>query len=118
MRPSQKKMMTDEQTSLMDLGSNIEPPKTPRAKAKTAAQGLPATRRIILEENDNIPPTGLFVGHNGKGYLIRPGEAVDLPVDVLKILDNAIMSKPITTPEGSVVGYRDQSKYPYRLVEA
>lgn len=117
--------MTDEQTMLgtnieardADLGTNVvqAPTRTPRAKK--AAEGLPATRRVILEENDNIPPTGLFVGVNGQGFLIKPGEAVDLPVSVLEVLDNSITSTPVRSQDGEVLGYRDKTQYPYRYAK-
>ena len=84
---------------------------------KQAAAKLPATTRIILEENDNIPPTGLFVGDNGRGYLIRPGEEVDVPAGVLEILNNAIMSVPTIDPQSlQVIGYRSKMMYPFRVV--
>jgi hypothetical protein len=78
---------------------------------------MPETIRIVLEENDNIPPTGLYVGLNGKGYLIRPGEEVNVPHGVVEILDHAIMSTPVTDPNTrQVTGYRSRHRYPYRRV--
>lgn len=94
-----------------ELGSNttIDTKVKPVAKAKTV--------RIILEENDNIPPTGLFVGENGRGYLIRPGEEVDIPVGVLEILTNAVVSVPTIDPQSlQVIGYRDKMMYPHRII--
>lgn len=84
---------------------------------KPAAVKKPATTRIVLEENDNIPPTGLFVGDNGRGYMIRPGEEVDVPPGVLEILSNAIMSVPTIDPQTlQVIGYRSKMMYPFRVV--
>ena len=99
------------------LGTNIDA-EAPKGKAKSAAPvGLPDTIKIILEENDNIPPTGLFVGCNGRGYLIRPGETVNIPTGVREILDHAITSAPQIDPSTRrVIGYRDRQKYPYRVV--
>jgi hypothetical protein len=96
-----------------ELGSNIP---TQEHKAKTVTK--PKTLRIVLEENDNIPPTGLFVGENGRGYLIRAGEEVDLPLGVVEILNNAVTSVPTVDPQSlQVIGYREKMLYPYRVVQ-
>jgi hypothetical protein len=103
----------------------------PRAAAKPKTAGAPpveaapepevaspitATTRvkIFLSENDEIPPTGLFVGLNGRGYLLRAGEEIDVPVGVLEILENAVTSVPQVDPQTrQVVGYRNRLRYPF-----
>ena len=108
--------MTDG-TQEVTLGTNIEaeaPKKVGRAP-KTARQR--ETVRILLEENEEIPPTGLFVGLNGRGYLIRPGEEVDVPLGVAEILSHAVMSTPSLDPSTKqVIGYRERMRYPYRTI--
>lgn len=81
--------------------------------------GMPKTVRIILEENDEIPPTGLPIGHNGKVFVIRPGEEVDVPPSLLEILDQAVMAVPQIDPQTKqIVGYRDKMRYSYRVVNS
>ena len=73
--------------------------------------------RIILEENDDIPPTGQFIGVNGMGYILRPGEPADVPISVIGVLDAAITSVPTVDPgTRQVVGYRERLRFPYRRV--
>jgi len=87
------------------------------AKAAPVEPKKPPTRRIILEENDLIPPTGLFVGDNGVGYLLCAGEEMDVPLGVLEILSNAKTSVPQVDPQSlQVLGYREKLMYPYRIV--
>lgn len=81
-----------------------------------AAIGVQMTR-IVLEDNSDIPPTGLFVSHNGRSYMIQPGVTVDVPNFILEILDHAVVSLPVQDPNSQrVLGYRDRSKYPYRRI--
>ena len=103
-------MMTDQ------LGSNLVD-DTPRVQKAFKSKGMPETRRIILEENEAIPPTGLFLGINGRSYLLRPGEEVDVPMGIIEILNNATMSTPVVDPQSlQVLGYRERMRYPYRVV--
>ena len=86
-------------------------------QATIKPKGMPKTVRIVLEENDGIPPTGQFFGLNGKGYMIRPGEEVNVPKGIIEILDQAVMLAPVMNQQTrQVMGYRDRLRYPYRVI--
>lgn len=72
--------------------------------------------KIILEENDAIPPGGQFFGVQGTGYQIQPGKPVDVPEFLLGVIDNAVASKPVFNEDGQVVGYREVPRFPYRVI--
>lgn len=110
----------DEVESNLDTGLVTEVVRRPRTKKEqTAREALDTQPRIkiILEENENIPPSGQYVGVNGVGYLITPGVEVSVPESVLEVLDNAVMSYPMQDPfTKQVIGYRDRLRFPYRIV--
>lgn len=101
------------------LGDNLtgEEPATKAAASK--AQKVPKGEkkvRIMLEDNDQIPPGGQFIQANGRSFLLQPGAEVDVPLCVLDILDHAVMSVPVVDSMNSVVGYRDRLRFPYRVL--
>ena len=101
--------MTEELEALMT--------ETPAPKRTRAARDTGPRVKIVVEENDDIPPTGLPIGLNGKAYIIRPGEEVLVPMGVKEVLDQAITSVPQVDPSTrQVVGYRDRLRYPYRVI--
>lgn len=74
---------------------------------------------IVLEENTDIPPTGLPISHNGNPFIIKPGEPVEVYDFLLEILDHAVQSGPVIHPStGQVIGYRDRQRFPYRRIAA
>src|SRR5690348_2342401 len=102
------------------LGSNLGP--APGSdESKSQAKGMTPSERtwIVLEENDEIPPSGQFIGHNGTGYLLKPGEPAHVPNHIIEILDHAVTSMPVLDPTTKqVVGHRDKMRFPYRRVAA
>lgn len=111
------------------FGSNIELDGLPEIKTESAVVRDAPVRatakavhtaprvRIILEENDNIPPTGQFFGADGKGYMLKPGIEADVPMSIISILNTAIMSVPIINPDTQqVTGFRDRLRFPYRVM--
>lgn len=103
-----------------DVEPNLEPVKQSAARVrKPAVAAEPVKRvRIMLEEADDIPPTGQFVGVNGVGYILRPGEPMDVPISVKEVLDNAIVDVPQLDSSQQIVGTRPKMRYPYRLVNS
>ena len=108
----------------------VETPKTRRNwrqvkaenEAKKTAEPVAAAEpdrvRILLEENENIPPGGQFFGINGAGFILRPGVAVSVPRGILDILDNAVMEVPVVSADSlQVIGYRKKLRYPYRMAD-
>ena len=97
-------------------------------KSKAAKEAAPMTDqeritkeprvRIILEENDNIPPTGQFIQINGVSFMLRPGEEADVPKSVCHVLDLAVEEMPQVDPATrQVIGYRKKKRFPYSVVQ-
>lgn len=72
--------------------------------------------RIVLEDNDEIPPGGQFMQLDGRPFLLRSGEPVDVPVGLVDILDHALRSVPVCDENRNIIGYRDRLRFPYRVV--
>jgi hypothetical protein len=92
----------------------------PKSKTKAAPKGEKMVR-IVLEENDNIPPTGQFIqigaGHMLRSFMLVPGEEVLVPEALLHVLDNAVQDVPqIDQTTKQVVGYRKKLRFPYRVL--
>jgi hypothetical protein len=73
--------------------------------------------RIILEEQEGIPPSGQFFGINGNGYILKPGRPADVPVGIVDILNHAIQETPVVDEETmKVLRFRKQLRLPYRVI--
>lgn len=106
-------------------GAMAVPTSIPRAytgvmdkDTKKAFSGLNmAIARIVLEENESIPPTGLFLAHNGRPYMISPGVEVDVPEFLLSVLDDAVLATAqVDAKTKRVIGWRSRSRFPYRRI--
>lgn len=91
-------------------------------QAQAAAVEMPTTPadeqrvRIVIEDNDAIPPGGQFLQVQGRPFLLQSGMEMDAPVSVLDVLDHAITSVPVTDENKNIIGYRDRLRFPYRVI--
>lgn len=101
--------------------------KTAAKAAKTTARTAAGTShtsnekvkrvKIILEENDEIPPGGQFFGINGTGYMVKPGVPVEVPEFIVGVIETAVITKPVLDENNRVVGHREVPRFPFRLVK-
>jgi hypothetical protein len=103
----------------MELDKKPSPvAKVDQSKVDTATQPPDKRRvRIVLADNAEIPPSGQFIGVNGRSYVLRSGEEADVPVEILGVLDSAVTSVPVLDENEQIVGFRDRPRFPYRIVE-
>lgn len=118
-----------------DFGNNLDDDSTkiPEVKMEPAVINEPVLAQnktdilkryskrvwLMLEDNDNIPPTGQFFGHNGVGFMLKAGVAAEVPVEILNILNDAVYDAPQVDPQTrQIVGYRPRLRFPYRIVAA
>jgi hypothetical protein len=105
-----------------DAVMQLEPPLIATPAAVKPVQGPIAkyNRRveIVLEDNDQIPPTGQFFGHDGNGFMLRAGVPVIVPIEIVDILNNAVYSAPeVDQNTRQVVGYKPRLRFPYRITD-
>lgn len=91
----------------------------PKKASKVAPKEVPERRvKIMLEENENIPPTGQFISVNGRTFMLKPGEPADVPECVINVLNDAVQASPQLDPSTKqVIGYREKLRFPYRIME-
>ena len=101
-------------------GDDSTLPPVVSVRTVKAAKAAPVTEkrvRIMLEENENIPPTGQFISINGRTFILKPGEAADVPECVINVLNDAVQSTPqLDSATKQVTGYRQKLRFPYRVL--
>lgn len=111
----------DEVQALKPKKRGGRPRKTaaPEVAAAPVPAAPPAEKRvtIILEENDEIPPTGQYISCNGRPWLLRPGEPADVPEALVSVLNDAVKEVPQIDPNTrQILGFRKRLRFPYRVV--
>lgn len=99
----------------MSLDSPVinEPPK--REAAPAPYQGKRVW--IELQDGEHINPTGQFIGHNGRGFMLKAGEPALVPPEIINILNDAVYDAPIVDPTTQqILGYRKRLRFAYRVL--
>jgi hypothetical protein len=72
---------------------------------------------IVLDDNDEIPPGGQFIGINGVGYMLMAGVEAFVPKAVCNVLDEAVKSVPVLDQNTKrVIGWKNRKRFPYTVV--
>ena len=72
---------------------------------------------IILDDNDEIPPGGQFIGVNGVGYNLIAGVEAFVPRAVCEVLDHAVKSVPVQDQMTKrIIGWKQRKRFPYSVV--
>lgn len=117
-------------TALAELNKKIEAAKAAaeeRAERESPGANMSqasskARHRIILDEvREGHEGQEVDVGVNGRAYKLKRGVPVDVPWDVIHVLDNAVIGRatPVEDPVTKIsagVQYTDGRRFPYRYI--
>lgn len=106
--------------SLKDVISTVSMPKDgeePTGGDANSASTLVRWRVLLARSGNAADPAFHCVQINGRNYQIRRGQTVDVPPEVVLVLDQAVHSLPIVDPDSSrVLGYQDAHRVPYQVM--
>ncbi len=101
-------------TLVLTTAKNLKPKKEvpPEQAVKTQPRLW-----IVLEDNDDIPPGGQFIGVDGAAFNLLPNEEAWVPVGITSVLDAAIKSVPVQDNiTKQIVGWKNRLRFPYRII--
>jgi len=88
--------------------------------ARVATGEAEAPRKMVMIQINNQPGPGgkehVPVGVNGKVYLIKRGEPVKVPVEVVHVLENAKTTAYDRGPNGEPINPTDVLKHPFSVL--
>lgn len=90
------------------------PVKRGGRQAAAKQNGLSGKRALItLHDNDRIPPGGQFIGINGLSFMLLPGVEAEVPVELMNVLNDAVMTEPVLNERLQVDGHRNVPRLTY-----
>lgn len=132
-----------EETTKMTRESDVPAPiAAPRAQGRGRVQAEPAKKdavlegelisskpkwmrehpdaksvRVMFDDVEEAVGGNIFVSINGEAFLIKTGIEVDVPDFLLDHLDNSVTGEPIVDQRTRrVAGYRNVTRFPYRVM--
>jgi len=108
----------------LSAGLEPEPEATPNKRKRGAkapsttavAKAEPERIGIIISESENPKDTHVFISVNGYAFNIKRGERVEVPPEIVHVLENAVESRLILTGEGRHE-LKSFNRFPFRTVQ-
>lgn len=98
------------------------PDDKPDPNARVASGEPEAPRKMVTIQINNQPGPGgkehVPVGVNGKVYLIKRGEPVKVPIEVVHVLENAKTTAYDRGPNGEPINPTDVLKHPFSVLQS
>jgi len=98
---------------LKKRGENMKESKTPEKFVNPVGH---IRDRIIINQSEGLPSSGVFISLNGYAFLAKPGVEVDIPRPVRLMLDTCVKTEMLKDPSGKTY-YRDVPKITYQLIK-
>jgi hypothetical protein len=104
---------TDNKVTLR--GDVVEQPKVNESVVINKPKGK-RVRIVIEESDDENSSSDVFVSVNGYGYQIRRGIPIEVPEEVVGVLNHAVTTKMVQNMETYEMTYRDVSRYNFKIL--
>jgi hypothetical protein len=92
------------------------PPEDKEVKAKKEEKRTKIVIDEHLDPGQDQMNTDVFVGVNGRGYLIKRGVTADVPDEVLHVLNNAVQTVYVEGPNGQEFT-RDVPRFNVKIIK-
>lgn len=88
---------------------------TPTPKETTTTKKKSNLVKVIFDEQAGVESDDIFLGVNGKHYQIQRGVEVEVPKEVLNVVNESVYTKMMYDKDGNVY-FKDVPRISYRKV--